>query len=83
MTSVVRGINRVMATFLFMVKFEVQFTDFEVQTSIMGDAMSSAAATSTPQDQVDQLVKLIAEAADIELELDIVDLEQKSEGAIL
>jgi charged multivesicular body protein 1 len=81
-TSVVRGIDRVMAIFLFMVKSEVQFTDLEVQTNIMGAAMSSTAATSAPQDQVDQLVKPMAEEADIELELDIVDLEQKSEGAI-
>ena len=65
MTFVVRGINRVMAIFLFMVKFEVQFTDLEVQTSILGAATSSTAAKSTSQDQVDQLVKLMAEEVGI------------------
>ena len=52
-------------------KFESQFADLEVQTSIVEDAMSSTTATSTPQDQVDQLMKQMAEEANIELEHDL------------
>lgn len=52
-------------------KFETQFTDLDVQTNIMEEAMSSTTATSTPQDQVDQLMKQMAEEANIELEHDL------------
>ena len=52
-------------------KFESQFSDLDVQTSVMEEAMSSTTATSTPQDQVDQLMKQMAEEANIELEHDL------------
>ena len=52
-------------------KSESQFLDLDVQTSIMDKAMSSATATSTPQDQMDQLMKQMAEEANIELEHDL------------
>jgi len=77
MTSVVRGMDKAMESMnldrisLVMDKFESQFADLEVQTSIVEDAMSSTTATSTPQDQVDQLMKRMAEEANIELEHDL------------
>lgn len=49
-------------------KFESQFSDLEVQTSYMEDAMSSTVATSTPQDQIDLLLQQTAEEANIELQ---------------
>jgi charged multivesicular body protein 1 len=49
-------------------KFETQFSDLDVQTSYMEDAMGSTTAVSTPQDQVDQLMRQTAEEANIELE---------------
>lgn len=52
-------------------KFETQFTDLDVQTNIMEEAMSSTTATSTPQDQIDQLMKQMADEANIELEHDL------------
>lgn len=52
-------------------KFESQFTDLDVQTSIMGDAMSSSTAISTPQDQIDLLLRQTAEEANIELQHDL------------
>ena len=52
-------------------KFEAQITDMDVQASIVDDAMTSTTATSTPQDQVDQLMKQMAEEANIELEHDL------------
>lgn len=48
-------------------KFESQFSDLDVQTGYMEDAMSSTVATSTPQDQIDLLLQQTAEEANIEL----------------
>jgi charged multivesicular body protein 1 len=52
-------------------KFETQFADLDVQTSYMEDAMSSTTAVSTPQDQIDQLMRQTAEEANIELQHDL------------
>ena len=58
-------------------KFETQFADLDVQTGYMEDAMSSTTAVSTPQDQIDQLMRQTAEEANIELQHDLAakDLE--------
>lgn len=56
---------------LVMDKFEAQFSDLDVQTSYMEDAMSSTTAVSTPQDQVDSLMRQMAEEANIELQHDL------------
>ena len=52
-------------------KFESQFSDLDVQTSYMEDTMSSTTATSTPQDQIDALMRQTAEEANIELAHDL------------
>ena len=52
-------------------KFEAQFTDLEVQASIVEDAMGSTTAVSAPQDQVDLLLRKTAEEANIELQHDL------------
>jgi charged multivesicular body protein 1 len=52
-------------------KFESQFADLDVQTSYMEDAMVSTTAVSTPEDQIDQLMRQTAEEANIELEHDL------------
>ena len=52
-------------------KFEAQFSDLDVQTSYMEDAMGSTTAVSTPQDQVDSLMRQMAEEANIELQHDL------------
>lgn len=49
-------------------KFESQFADLDVQTSYMEDTMQSTTAVSTPQDEVDLLMKQTAEEANIELQ---------------
>ena len=56
---------------MVMDKFETQFTDLDVQTVYMEDAMSSTTAVSTPQDQIDQLMRQTAEEANIELQHDL------------
>jgi charged multivesicular body protein 1 len=56
-------------------KFESQFADLDVQTSYMEDAMSSTTAVSTPQDQIDALMRQTAEEANIELQHDLASKE--------
>jgi len=85
MTSVVRGMDKAMETMnlerisLVMDKFESQFSDLDVQTSYMEDAMGSTTAVSTPQDQVDGLMKQMAEEANIELQHDLAATEVPAE----
>lgn len=50
-------------------KFETQFSDLDVQTSFMEDAMGSTVATSTPQDQIDLLLQQTADENNIELQV--------------
>ncbi|KAF8238904.1 hypothetical protein L208DRAFT_1387232 [Tricholoma matsutake] len=77
MTSVVRGMDKAMESMnlerisIVMDKFESQFSDLDVQTSYMEDAMGSTTAISTPQDQIDQLLRQTAEEANIELQHDL------------
>lgn len=56
-------------------KFESQFSDLDVQTSYMEDAMSNTTAVSTPQDEVEALMKQTAEEANIELQHDLTSRE--------
>ena len=56
---------------MVMDKFESQFTDLDVQTSYMEDAMGATTAVSTPQDQIEQLMRQTAEEANIELQHDL------------
>lgn len=60
---------------LVMDKFESQFSDLDVQTSYMEDAMGSTTAVSMPQDQVDALMRQMAEEANIELQHDLAAKE--------
>jgi charged multivesicular body protein 1 len=52
-------------------KFETQFSDLDVQTSYMEDTMSATTAVSTPQDQVESLMKQVADEANLELAHDL------------
>lgn len=52
-------------------KFETQFSDLDVQTSYMEEAMSNTTAVSAPQDEIDILMKQTAEEANIELQHDL------------
>ncbi|KAK7695725.1 hypothetical protein QCA50_000361 [Cerrena zonata] len=77
MTSVVKGMDKAMENMnlerisLVMDKFESQFADLDVQTSYMEETMSNTTAVSTPQDEVDALMKQTAEEANIELQHDL------------
>lgn len=59
-------------------KFESQFSDLDVQTSYMEETMSNTTAVSTPQDEVDALMKQTAEEANIELQHDLATKEVAS-----
>lgn len=67
---------------MVMDKFESQFSDLDVQTSYMEDAMSSTTATSTPQDQIDTLLRQTAEEANIELQHDLASKDMPQGVAI-
>ncbi|KAI0082402.1 hypothetical protein K474DRAFT_1687990 [Panus rudis PR-1116 ss-1] len=77
MTTVVKGMDKAMESMnlerisLVMDKFESQFSDLDVQTSYMEETMSNTTAVSTPQDEVDALLKKTAEEANIELQHDL------------
>ncbi|KAI0796869.1 Snf7 family, partial [Abortiporus biennis] len=84
MTSVVRGMDKAMESMnlerisVVMDKFESQFSDLDVQTSYMEDTMSNTTAVSTPQDEVDALLKQTAEEANIELQHDLASKDLAS-----
>lgn len=50
-----------------MEKFETQFEDMDVRTSVMEDAMGSATTLTTPKDQVDLLIQQVADEAGLEI----------------
>lgn len=50
-----------------MEKFESQFEDLDVRTSVMDDAMGAATTLTTPQAQVDQLIQQVADENGLEV----------------
>ena len=50
-----------------MEKFESQFTDLDVKANVLEDTMSSATTLTTPQVQVDSLIKQVAEENGLEI----------------
>lgn len=84
MASVVKGMDKAMDSMnlerisVVMDKFEQQFSDLDVQTSYMEEAMSNTTAVSTPQDEVDALMKQAAEEANIELQHDLASRDATS-----
>merc|ERR550517_897981 len=52
-------------------RFEKDFEDLDVQTSVMEGAMNQTTATSVPQDAVEQLMKQTADEAGLELNMEL------------
>merc|ERR1712018_44159 len=48
-------------------KFESQFEDLDVRAAVMEDAMGSATTTTTPENQVEALMKQVAEENGLEI----------------
>eukprot|EP00053_Salpingoeca_punica_P019652 m.200550 g.200550 ORF g.200550 m.200550 type:complete len:212 (+) comp17695_c0_seq3:286-921(+) len=73
MGSVVVGLDAAMKNMdleklqRIMDKFETQFTDLDTRTGILEGAMAGATSLSTPEDQVDNLIKEVADEAGLEL----------------
>lgn len=65
--SVVKGMDKVMASMNVekisksMESFEQQFEDLDVRSAYMEGAMNSTTANSTPSDQVDTLIQMVAD----------------------
>jgi len=52
-------------------KFETQFEDLDVQSSVMEQTMSDTTATSVPQDKVTALLGQVADEAGLELNMEL------------
>ena len=48
-------------------QFEKNSDDIEVRTAYMEGTMASSTATSTPEDEVDRLIKMVADENNLEL----------------
>uniref|UniRef100_A0A7R9WCX5 Charged multivesicular body protein 1b n=1 Tax=Pseudictyota dubia TaxID=2749911 RepID=A0A7R9WCX5_9STRA len=73
MKGVVRGMDKGLASMNIeqlsktMDKFESQFEDLDVRMDVMDNVMNSTTATTTPSDQVDELVAMVADENNLEL----------------
>lgn len=73
MKSVVKGMDKGLASMdvdkisTTMDKFEQQFEDLDVKAAYMDTAMNATTASATPVDQVDELVKMVADENDLQL----------------
>tara|TARA_B110000305_G_C19260206_1_gene549137 strand:+ start:22 stop:636 length:615 start_codon:yes stop_codon:yes gene_type:complete len=73
MTGVVKGMGKAMKSMdvekisKTMDDFEKQFEDMDVKSGVMESAMNSSAASSTPQEDVDRLIQMVADENGLEL----------------
>jgi len=73
MKGVVKGMEKGLAAMnveeisKIMDKFEGQFEDLDVKAQYMEGAMNATTATSTPAEQVDELIMMVADENDLEL----------------
>ena len=70
MDSAMRSMNLEKIS-MVMDKFEKQFEDFDVQSATIEATMSSTTTTATPEYQVDNLMKQIADEAGLEMTTDL------------
>ena len=61
-------------------KFESQFEDLNVRTSVMEDAMGTATSSSTPISQVDDLIKQVADEAGLEVSEQLASVPNSTIG---
>uniref|UniRef100_A0A7R9WN54 Uncharacterized protein n=1 Tax=Pseudictyota dubia TaxID=2749911 RepID=A0A7R9WN54_9STRA len=73
MKGVVRGMDKGLSSMNIeqlsatMDKFEAQFEDLDVKTQYMEGAMNATTATTTPAEQVDELITMVADENNLEL----------------
>ncbi|ESN95890.1 hypothetical protein HELRODRAFT_185950 [Helobdella robusta] len=81
MGEVTKGLDRALASMnleqvsKIMEKFEQQFQDLDVRTSTVEDAMGTATTLSTPQDQVEALIRQVAAENDLEISEKLAELQ--------
>lgn len=86
MAGVVKGMDAVLKTMnlekisSLMDKFERQFETLDVQTAQMEDTMSSSTTLTTPQGQVDNLMKEMADEAGLDLNMELPEGQKGSLG---
>merc|ERR1712109_197950 len=61
-------------------KFESQFEDLDVHTAVMEDAMGSATTTTTPVDQVEALMKQVADENGLEITENLASVPNQTIG---
>lgn len=89
MQSVVKGLDKAINSMDLekiqgvMDKFESTFEDLDVHSSVIENAMGQATTTSTPANQVDDLIKMVADEAgmDISAQMASVPMGQIGETA--
>ena len=73
MQGVVKGMDKSLQSMdidklsKLMDKFEQQFEDLDVKTGYMESTMNATTASSTPAEQVDELISKVADANNLEL----------------
>ncbi|MPC08849.1 charged multivesicular body protein 1a-like [Portunus trituberculatus] len=73
MGSVVKALDQALNTMdlqkvsSIMDKFETQFEDLDVRTSVLEDSMGAATTLSTPKEDVDSLIQQVADEAGLEV----------------
>ncbi|KAH8373342.1 hypothetical protein KR009_001295, partial [Drosophila setifemur] len=70
MDAAMKGMNLEKISSL-MEKFESQFEDLDVQSSVMEGTMSDTVTTSVPQGDVDNLLQQVADEAGLELNMEL------------
>ncbi|KJE97517.1 chromatin modifying protein 1b [Capsaspora owczarzaki ATCC 30864] len=74
MGGLVRNLDKVMASMdlekisKVMDKFEEQFADLDVRSSVMENSMAAATTLQTPEDQVDALIQKVADEHGLEIQ---------------
>uniref|UniRef100_A0A336MPL0 CSON014926 protein n=1 Tax=Culicoides sonorensis TaxID=179676 RepID=A0A336MPL0_CULSO len=77
MDAAMKGMNLEKISTL-MDKFESQFEDLDVQSSVLENTMSETTTTSVPQSDVEQLMQRIADEAGLELNMELPSGPQAS-----
>lgn len=83
MAGVVKGMDQAMKSMnleqisMVMEKFEQQFEDMDVQTSYMEASIGQSTASSTPQEQVDELIQQVADENGLEMATELPGASQK------
>ncbi|TMW47144.1 hypothetical protein DOY81_007762 [Sarcophaga bullata] len=77
MDAAMKGMNLEKISSL-MEKFEQQFEDLDVQSSVMENTMSDTTTTSVPQGDVDNLLQQVADEAGLELNMELPSGVQSS-----